>query len=136
MEKTFVMIKPDGVKRQLTGEIIRRFEAKGMKLVAIKKMQVEPPLAREHYQEHQGKPFFERLVEHICSGPVVAMIWQGENAVKLARLMIGHRDPLQALPGTIRGDFAMLSTENLVHGADSIEAAQREASLFFGGIEQ
>ena len=133
MEQTFLMIKPDGVKRRLVGEIIRRMEQKGLILEAARVLVIPRQLAEEHYIEHWGKPFFEELVSFICSGPVVAMVWKGDDAIELTRRMLGHRDPLQAMPGTIRGDFATVKTENLAHAADSPEAAAREIGLFFNG---
>lgn len=135
MEKTFVMIKPDGVRRKLIGEIIRRLETKGFELPAMQMLQINEEMAKEHYQEHQGKEFFPRLIKHITSGPVVAMVWQGEDIIAQVRLMVGHRDPLKAEPGTIRGDYAQISTENLVHAADCIDAAAREVRLFFPGLK-
>ena len=131
MERTFLMVKPDGVRRKLVGEIIRRMEQKGFTLEAARVLVISRKLAEEHYIEHWGKPFFEELVNFICSGPVVAMVWKGYDAIALTRRMVGHRDPHQALPGTIRGDYAALRTENLVHAADSPEAAAREIALFF-----
>lgn len=133
MEKTFVMIKPDGVKRKLMGEVIQRLENKGLELSNARMLKITSDMAKLHYQEHAGKPFFESLIAHITSGPVLAMVWRGENAIALTRLLIGHRDPLQALPGTIRGDFACISTENLVHASDSPESAAREIDIFFKG---
>ncbi len=132
MEQTFVMVKPDGVQRKLVGEIISRLERKGFILRAAKMMQIDAELAGRHYAEHQGKPFFPGLVEFISSGPVVAMVWEGENAVAAVRKLMGATDPLEAAPGTIRGDLAAVMSENLIHGSDSPEAAQREIGLFFG----
>ncbi|MEQ8176553.1 MAG: nucleoside-diphosphate kinase [Syntrophomonadaceae bacterium] len=131
MEQTFVMVKPDGVQRKLVGEIISRLERKGFILRAAKMMQIDEELAGRHYAEHQGKPFFPGLVEFITSGPVVAMVWEGENAVAAVRKMMGATNPLDAAPGTIRGDLATAMSENLIHGSDSLEAAQREINLFF-----
>lgn len=136
MERTFLMIKPDGVRRRLVGEVIRRMEQKGFSLEAARMLVIPRKLAEEHYIEHWGKPFYEELVNFICSGPVVAMVWKGHDAIELTRRMLGHKDPLQALPGTIRGDYACLKTENLVHAADSPEAAAREIALFFDGQAQ
>jgi nucleoside-diphosphate kinase len=132
LEQTFVMVKPDGVQRKLVGEIISRLERKGFILRAAKMMQIDAELAGRHYAEHQGKPFFPGLVEFISSGPVVAMVWEGENAVAAVRKLMGATDPLEAAPGTIRGDLAAVMSENLIHGSDSPEAAQREIGLFFG----
>lgn len=132
MESTFVMVKPDGVKRALVGEIIKRIERKGFTLRAMKMTQITTQLAQQHYAEHQGKPFFQGLVEFITSGPVVAMVWEGEKAVSAIRTLMGATDPHAAAPGTIRGDLATVMSENLIHGSDSLEAAEREIKLFFG----
>lgn len=132
MEKTFLMVKPDGVKRKLLGKIIGRMEAKGFTLAAIRTLVISPALAAEHYKEHRGQPYYEELITFICSGTVVAMIWNGDDIIALTRQMLGHRNPLQALPGTIRGDYAYCCTENLAHAADSPQAAAREIDLFFG----
>jgi len=131
MEKTFIMIKPDGVQRNLIGEIISRFEKKGLKLTAMKMMDVSRSLAEEHYGEHVGKPFFEELVSFITSGPVVAMVWEGQGAISLARGMMGKTDPSEAAPGTIRGDYGIFTGNNVVHGSDSPQSAEREINLFF-----
>lgn len=131
MEKTFVMIKPDGVQRNLVGEIINRFEKKGLKLVAMKMLVISRSLAEEHYQEHVGKPFFEELVSFITSGPVVAMVWEGLEVIPLVRDMMGKTNPSVAAPGTIRGDFAIFTGNNIVHGSDSPQSAEREINLFF-----
>ncbi|MCF6096438.1 nucleoside-diphosphate kinase [Thermovorax subterraneus] len=131
MEKTFVMIKPDGVKRGLVGAILQRYEQKGLKLVAAKLTNVSKELAEEHYREHSSKPFFNELVEYITSGPVFAMVLEGENAIKLVRLLNGATKVEEALPGTIRGDFATSTTHNLVHASDSPESACREIKLWF-----
>lgn len=133
MQRTFVMIKPDGVQRTLIGEIIGRFEKKGLKLVAMKLMQVPAELAARHYAEHRGKPFYDGLISFITSGPVVAMAWEGDDAVTLARSLIGATDPGKAVPGTIRGDLAIFTGNNLVHGSDSGQSAERELTLFFNG---
>lgn len=132
MEQTFVMVKPDGIQRKLVGEIISRLERKGFILKAAKMMQIDEELASRHYAEHQGKPFFPGLVEFITSGPVMAMVWEGENAVAAVRKLMGATNPLDAAPGTIRGDLANVMSENLIHGSDSLEAARREIGLFFG----
>lgn len=133
MERTFIAIKPDGVQRNLIGEVIGRFERKGFKLVGLKMMQVTRDLAEKHYGEHKGKPFFDGLVSYITSGPIVAMAWEGKNVVASARLMIGATKPQEAAPGTIRGDLAVDIGRNVVHGSDSPASAERELALFFGG---
>jgi len=131
-ESTFIMVKPDGVERRLVGEIISRLERKGLTLEAIRMLTVDEALARRHYAEHVEKPFFGELLELITSGPVVAMKWSGESAVSVCRGLIGATDPKQAAPGTIRGDYGLAVTANLVHGADSPESAVRELGVFFG----
>ena len=132
MEETLVLIKGDGVRRRLVGEIIRRIEAKGLDLGDIKLMNVGRELAEEHYAEHREKPFFEELVEFITSTPVVAMRVRGEGAIKVMRTLMGVTNPAEAAPGTIRGDLALSMPDNLVHGSDSPESAARELGLFFG----
>ncbi|WP_445492196.1 nucleoside-diphosphate kinase [Niallia sp. 03133] len=131
MERTFLMVKPDGVQRNLIGKIIERFEQKGFQLVGAKLMQVSQELAEKHYQEHVEKPFFSDLVGFITSGPVFAMVWQGEEVITKARQMMGKTNPLEALPGTIRGDFGVIMRKNIIHGSDGIESAAREIALFF-----
>lgn len=131
MERTFVMVKPDGVQRNLVGEVIRRFETKGFTLVGLKLLQVSKELAEKHYDVHKERPFFNGLVEFICSSPVVAMVWEGEGVVASARVLIGSTNPLTANPGTIRGDFGVSIGRNIIHGSDAIETAQREISLWF-----
>lgn len=131
MEKTFTMVKPDGVKRGLIGEIVQRFERKGFTLVSAKLMHISKELAEKHYAEHRERPFFNDLVEFITSGPVFAMVWQGDNVVAGARQLIGATNPIEATPGTIRGDFGIIVGENIVHGADAIESAKREIGLYF-----
>ncbi|MBF7082705.1 nucleoside-diphosphate kinase [Desulfallas sp. Bu1-1] len=131
MERTYVMIKPDGVQRNLVGEIIARFEQKGLKIVALKMLQISRELAERHYGEHKGKPFFEPLVAYITSGPVVAMVLEGKDAVRTVRDMMGATNPLKAAPGTIRGTYGMDIGRNVVHGSDSVESANREIGLFF-----
>lgn len=126
------MVKPDGVERGLVGEIIGRFERKGLALRQIRLLQIDEALARRHYEEHVEKPFFPELLEFITSGPVVAMEWAGESAVSVARTVMGATDPKKADPGTIRGDFGLAVTHNLVHGSDSVESAERELGIFFG----
>jgi nucleoside-diphosphate kinase len=132
MDRTLILVKPDAFARGLTGEIIARFERKGLRIVALRHMQVTEDLARRHYAEHEGKPFFGDLVDFITSAPLVAMILEGQEAVRAARQVIGATDPLEAVPGSIRGDFALEVGQNMVHGSDSAESAQREADLFFG----
>jgi nucleoside-diphosphate kinase len=131
MDRTLILVKPDAFVRGLTGEIIARFERKGLKIVALKKMDVERELAERHYEEHVGKPFFSELVDFITSGPIVAMVLEGTQAVTAARQVIGATNPLEATTGSIRGDFATEIGQNMVHGADSPESAEREAGLFF-----
>ncbi|QFF98705.1 nucleoside-diphosphate kinase [Psychrobacillus glaciei] len=131
MEKTFLMVKPDGVQRNLIGEIVNRFEKKGYQLVGAKLMQIPTELAEEHYGEHKERPFFGELVEFITSGPVFAMVWEGENVITTARLMMGATNPKESAPGTIRGDFAVTVGKNIIHGSDSLESAEREIGLFF-----
>lgn len=135
MERTFLAIKPDGVQRGLAGEIIRRYETKGFTLVGLKFMKVSRELAESHYDVHKERPFFASLVEFITSGPVVAMVWEGEGVVAAARKMIGATNPLTAEPGTIRGDFGVDIGRNIIHGSDAIETAQREISLWFSNDE-
>ena len=130
-ERTFVAIKPDGVKRGLIGNIIKRFEEKGYKIIGLKMLQVTEKMAAEHYAEHEGKPFYPRLIKFIQSGPIVAMVLQGYNAVQGARQMMGKTDPSDAELGTIRADFGLLKEYNIVHGSDSIESAKREIDIFF-----
>ncbi|AFY75836.1 MAG: nucleoside-diphosphate kinase [Hydrococcus sp. C42_A2020_068] len=135
MERTFIMVKPDGVQRNLVGEVIRRFEAKGFTLVGLKMMKVSRELAEQHYDVHRERPFFGSLVEFICSAPVVAMVWEGDGVVASARKLIGATNPLASEPGTIRGDFGVSIGRNLIHGSDAIETAQREISLWFAPEE-
>ncbi len=132
MEQTLVLVKGDGVRRRLIGEIIRRLENKGLTIKDLKMMQVSRELAEEHYAEHREKPFFEELVEFITSAPVVAMRVEGEGAIGVVRNLMGATDPAKAAPGTIRGDLALSMPDNLVHGSDSPESASRELKLFFG----
>lgn len=135
MEKTFLMVKPDGVQRNLIGEIVQRFEKKGFKLAGAKLMQVSNELAEEHYGEHKERPFFGELVEFITSGPVFAMVWEGENVITTARNMMGKTNPSEAAPSTIRGDFGVTVGKNIIHGSDSPESAEREINLFFNQEE-
>jgi nucleoside-diphosphate kinase len=132
VERTLILVKPDAFARGLTGEIIARFENKGLKIAAMRHMQVTEELAKQHYAEHDGKPFFGELVEFITSGPIVAMVLEGEQAIKAARQVIGATNPLEAAPGSIRGDYAIAVGQNMVHGSDSPESGEREAKLFFG----
>ncbi|MBA3861754.1 MAG: nucleoside-diphosphate kinase [Actinomycetota bacterium] len=132
MDRTLILVKPDAFERGLTGEIIARFERKGLRIVALRHMQVTEDLAKLHYAEHEGKPFFGELVDFITSAPLVAMILEGHEAVKAARQVIGATNPLEAETGSIRGDLALAVGQNMVHGSDSAESAQREADLFFG----
>ena len=125
------MVKPDGVQRGLTGEIIGRLEKRGLRIAALKMMSVERELAEAHYGEHRGKPFYQSLVDYITCGPVVAMVVEGKGAVKAVRDMMGATDPLAAAPGTIRGTFGLDIGRNVVHGSDSVESAEREIALFF-----
>jgi nucleoside-diphosphate kinase len=131
MERTLILVKPDAFARNLTGEIIARFERKGLRLVALKQMTIERELAERHYAEHEGKPFYDELVRFITSGPLVAMVLEGEQAVVAARQVIGATNPLEAAPGSIRGDYAIEVGQNMVHGSDSPESAAREVALFF-----
>ncbi len=131
MERTFVAIKPDGVQRGLVAEIIRRFETKGFKLVGLKMMVVDKTTAEKHYAEHKERPFFAGLVSFITSGPVVAMVWEGNNVVASVRKMMGATNPANADIGTIRGDFCVDIGRNIVHGSDSVESATREIGIFF-----
>ncbi|ARJ40191.1 nucleoside-diphosphate kinase [Sporosarcina sp. P21c] len=131
MERTFLMVKPDGVQRNLVGEIVGRFEDKGYQLVGGKLMNISQELAEQHYGEHKERPFFGELVDFITSGPVFAMVWEGENVISTARLMMGATNPKESAPGTIRGDFAVTVGKNIIHGSDSTESASREINLFF-----
>ncbi|MDR7313974.1 MULTISPECIES: nucleoside-diphosphate kinase [Brevibacillus] len=135
MEKTFLMVKPDGVQRNLIGEIVSRFEKKGYQLVGAKLMVVSRELAEEHYAEHKERPFFGELVDFITSGPVFAMVWQGNNVITTARAMMGKTNPVDAASGTIRGDFATSVGMNIIHGSDSPESAEREIGLWFSAEE-
>lgn len=134
-ERTLIVVKPDGVQRGLTGEILARFEKRGFKLVALKMLTVSHELAEEHYAEHKEKPFFPSLRDFITSSPVVAMVLEGQNAIPLSRQMIGATDPLQAAPGSIRAEYTMDKQANLIHGSDSPEAAQRELGLWFPELQ-
>ncbi len=131
-ESTFIMVKPDGVARGLVGEITSRFESKGLQLEKIRRLVIDEELARRHYAEHLDKDFFPDLLAFITSGPVVAMEWSGESAISVCRDLMGATDPTKAAPGTIRGDYGLAVTENLVHGSDGPESAARELGIFFG----
>lgn len=135
MEKTLVLVKPDGVQRRLGGEIISRFEKRGLRVVALKLCRMSREMAEKHYAEHVGKPFFHGLVEFITSGPVIAMVVEGENAIRTVRVMMGATNPLDAAPGTIRGDLALVMSQNVIHGSDGSESAMREISAFFAPAE-
>jgi nucleoside-diphosphate kinase len=135
MQRTLVLVKPDGVQRGLIGLILARLERRGLKLVALKMMRISRELAGRHYAEHQSKPFYDGLIAFITSGPVVAMIWEGREAVAVVRSVIGSTDPLKAAPGTIRGDLALDLGMNLIHGSDSPERAETEMALFFSPAE-
>lgn len=130
-EQTFVMVKPDGVQRGLVGEIVRRIERKGFRLAAMKMIKISRDLAEKHYAEHMGKGFFSELIDFITSAPVVAMVWEGEEAVSAIRKLMGSTNPREAAPGTVRGDLALATNFNLIHGSDSTAAARRETELFF-----
>ncbi|HZD18424.1 MAG TPA: nucleoside-diphosphate kinase [Actinomycetota bacterium] len=132
VESSLLIVKPDGVRRGLVGEVLRRVEAKGLRIPEMRMLTIDRPLAEEHYAEHRDKPFFDELVAFITSGPVVVARVEGEGAIGVFRTMMGPTDPTAAPPGTIRGDFGLIITENLVHGSDSAESAERELKLFFG----
>jgi len=135
METTLAIVKPDGVKRGLIGEILKRYENKGLRLKAAKVIVPIRELLEKHYEEHKGKPYYEPLIQYMSSGPVFAMVLEGENAVKIVRLLNGATKVEEALPGTIRGDFAVSTTFNIIHGSDSIESAKREIALWFPELE-
>ena len=132
IEKTFLMVKPDGVERQVIGDIVDRFERRGFELKGAKLMVASKELAEKHYAEHAERPFFGELVDFITSGPVFAMVWEGENVIKLARTMMGATKPEDSNPGTSRGDFARTLSHNIIHGSDSLASAEREIGLWFG----
>ena len=134
-QRTLVLVKPDGVKKGLTGEIISRLEKKGLKIVAMRMLQMDKALARKHYAVHDGKPFFAGLVDFITSGPVVAVVVEGEKSVEVVRKLMGETDPVKAAPGTIRGDYGLDIGENLIHGSDSEENARTEIALFFPDLK-
>jgi len=131
MERTYLMVKPDGVQRNVIGKIVSKFEDKGFQLVGAKLMQIDQELAKKHYQEHKDKPFFGELVDFITSGPVFAMVWEGNQVVSIARNIMGKTNPADANPGTIRGDYGFSLGMNIIHGSDSLESAEREINLFF-----
>jgi nucleoside-diphosphate kinase len=133
-QRTLILVKPDAFARSLTGEIIARFERRGLRLVALRQMTLDRELAERHYAEHAERPFFGELVQFITSGPLVAMALEGEEAVRAARQTIGSTNPLEAAPGSIRGDYALETGRNMVHGSDSPESAVRELALFFGEL--
>ena len=134
-QRTLVLVKPDGVKKGLTGEIISRLEKKGLKIAAMRMLQMDKALARKHYAVHDGKPFFAGLVDFITSGPVVAVVVEGEKSVEVVRKLMGETDPVKAAPGTIRGDYGLDIGENLIHGSDSEENARTEIALFFPDLK-
>src|ERR671920_802679 len=133
-EQTLILVKPDAFARGLTGEIIARFERKGLKILALQHMTLTEDVAKQHYAEHEGKPFFGELVEFIPSGPLVPRVLEGGQAIAAARQVIGATNPIEASPGSIRGDFAISVGQNMVHGSDSVESGKREAALFFPGL--
>lgn len=135
IERTFCMVKPDGIQRGLIGEILSRFERRGIKICALKMIKIPKELAERHYAEHKGKSFYESLIEYITSGPVVCMVLEGDNAVSIVRAMMGKTNPQDAAAGTIRGDLAIQTGRNIVHGSDSPESAKREIELFFNDYE-
>lgn len=135
MEQTFLMVKPDGVQRNLVGDIVKKFEQKGFKLAGAKLMQISDELAKTHYGEHSERPFFGELVDFITSGPVFAMVWEGEGVILTAREMMGKTNPQEAAPGTVRGDYGVTVGKNIIHGSDSAESALREIGLFFDKSE-
>jgi len=131
IERTFAMVKPDGVRRGLVGDVVKRLETRGFRIVGMKLMRISRELAERHYGEHEGKPFYEGLVSFITSGPVVAMVIEGENAILEWRKMMGATDPKDAAPGTVRGDYALVIDENVAHGSDAPATAEREIEIFF-----
>ena len=134
MERTLVLVKPDAMQRGLAGEVISRLERRGLKIAAIRMLKVSPKLAKQHYAEHVGKPFFDGLVEYICSSPIVAAVFEGHNAIAAVRQTFGATNPLNAAPGSIRADFGLQTGRNLVHASDSPASAKREIGLFFGDM--
>jgi len=134
-QRTLVLVKPDGVKKGLTGEIISRLEKKGLRITAMRMLQMDKAMARKHYAVHDGKPFFAGLVDFITSGPIVAVVVEGDKSVEVVRKLMGETDPVKAAPGTIRGDFGLDIGENLIHGSDSEENARTEIALFFPDLK-
>jgi len=134
-ERTLILIKPDGVRRGLTGEIITRFERRGFKIIGLKKMKMTREIAEKHYQEHIGRDYYPALMDFITSGPIIAMVLEAPDVIRLSRLMMGKTNPWEALPGTIRGDYGLITRENIVHGSDSFESTQREIPIFFSEDE-
>ncbi|KGF12571.1 nucleoside diphosphate kinase [Tissierellia bacterium S5-A11] len=134
MEKTLVLVKPDGVQKKICGEVISRFERKGLSIDAIRMEQISPELAKKHYAVHEGKPFFDGLIQFITSGPLLAMVISGENAIAAVRQINGATNPIEAVPGSIRGDFATSIDENIVHASDAPETAAQEIALWFPGL--
>ncbi|MFP3945782.1 MAG: nucleoside-diphosphate kinase [Halobacteriota archaeon] len=135
MERTFVMVKPDGVHRGLVGEVVKRLESKGLKIAGMKMLHVNNELAKDHYAEHSDKPFYNDLVNYITSSPVVAMVFEGRKAVSVVRTLVGATNPVEASPGTMRGDYGLEIGRNVVHASDSTQSAEREIDLFFGKDE-
>ena len=135
MERTFVMIKPDAVQRGIAGEIIARIERKGLKIVGMKMLHIDRELAEKHYAEHSEKPFFRDLVDYVTSSPVIAIVFEGKNAVSIVRTLVGATNPAEALPGTIRGDYGLETGRNVIHASDSDQSANREIALFFDSNE-
>lgn len=134
-QRTFIAVKPDGVKRGLVGEIIKRFENRGFKLIGLKMLDVTSEMAEKHYAEHKGKPFYDRLIRYIQSGPIVAMVWKGYDVIIGSRQIMGATSPVEAQVGTIRADFALIKEYNVVHGSDSEESAEREIAIYFNEDE-
>lgn len=134
-QRTLLFVKPDGVRRGLVGEIVSRCERKGWRMIGMKMMTVSRDLAERHYAEHKGKAFYDELIRNVANGPIVAMVWEGDNIIWILRTMMGATNPVDAQPGTIRGDFANDLTQNIVHGSDSAESAEREIALFFSAGE-
>lgn len=132
MERTLVLLKPDAIQRGLAGQIISRLEGRGLRIIGLRLMQITPALAKRHYAEHVGKPFYQGLIDYITSGPIIAACFEGTRAVEVARKTMGKTNPADADPGTIRGDLALEMGRNLIHGSDSLQSARRELALFFG----
>lgn len=131
MERTLILVKPDGVQRGLAGAVLSRLEARGLKIVALRLLQMDRQMAQRHYSAHEGKPFFQGLVDFITAGPIVAAVFEGRNAIEVVRQTMGATDPAKATPGTIRGDFALDIGRNIIHGSDSQESAEKEMGIFF-----